>query len=362
MTSIKELKEEPRRVAASAKVSAAKLAFLFVLFFLIALGLGYPVLNRYDPRLTPGLSDVKIYAQMARGSNGVESAFDPETDHFRFRVLVPWIARPIGRLARGHIGTWDPVMFSLLSVDSGFIAATAVLIVLMGARYLGNSAVGLLGAFLYLVNFAVPNLRLAGLVDAGEGFFLLALLLVLAESRLWTLPVIAILGTLTKESFVPLSIAFGAGWWLALRVSSRGTKETAARAASRNLAVWLAVALAASVATFAGLHRAIEGRFVNPLEFGAGLHRGHDYFAHFVASLADRQFWYIFVWLLPTAIPRLKQVSRPWLWASGAACAMAFTLDAYYGGAPGTVGRVLFTAAGPVLSLSSAMLLVGILD
>jgi len=35
-------------------------------------------------------------------------------------------------------------------------------------------------------------------------------------------------------------------------------------------------------------------------------------------------------------------------------------LDAFYGGAPGTIGRALFTIAGPVLSLSSAMLLLGL--
>ena len=362
MPSFEEQKKEHKPIAAPANINASTLAFLYVLFFLIALGLGYPVLNRYDPRLTSGLSDVKIYAQMASGVTGVESAPDPQTDHLRFRVLVPWLARPICRLARGHVGTWDPVVLSLLAVDSFFVAGTTLLVLLLGARYLGNSAVGLLGAFIYLVNFAVPNLRLVGLVDAGEGFFLLAMLWTLSESRLWSLPFLAILGTLTKESFVPLSIAFGIGWWLERLASRRTAQETAARSASRSLAIWLILALAASVAAFLGLHRAIEGRFVNPLEFGVGLHRGHDYLAHFVASFVDRQFWYIFAWLLPTAIPRLKRMPQPWLWASAAACATAFALDAYYGGAPGTVGRALFTAAGPVLSLSSAMLLVGILD
>ena len=362
MPTFETQKKEREPIAAPGNIRATRLAFLFLVFFLIALGLGYPVLNRYDPRLTPGLSDVKIYAQMASDSSGVESASDRQIGHLRFRVLIPWLARPIASLARGHVGTWDPVMFSLLVVDSLFVAGTAVLIVLLGARHLGNSAVGLLGAFVYLVNFAVPNLRLVGLVDAGEGFFLLAMLWALAESRLWAVPLIAVPGTLTKESFLPLGMAFGVGWLAALWVSSRGTKQTAARAASRSLAIWLVLALAASVTVFLGLHRAIEGRFVNPLVFGIGLHRGHDYLSHFLTSLADRQLWYIFVWLLPTAIPRLKSVPRPWLWASGAACAIAFALDAYYGGAPGTVGRALFTAAGPVLSLSSAMLLVGILD
>jgi len=346
----------------TAKAGAIRVAFLFALFFLIAAGLGYPVLNRYDPRQVPGLSDVKAYAEIVTGDANAAAVQDLPTSHLRFRVLVPWVARAIYGFARGRIGTWDPVMFSLLAVDSGFVAATAVLIVLLGARHLRNPAVGMVGAFLYLVNFAVPNLRLAGLVDAGEGFFLLALLGTLAECRLWPLPMVAVLGTLTKESFVPFSIALGIGWWLAARHEAGSAEARLLPAAERallKLAAWMAIALAASLATFLGLHRAIERAFVSPLEFGLGLQRGHDYVTHFVASLGDRQLWYIFAWLLPTSIPRLKRLPRPWLWATAAVCAAVFALDAFYGGAPGTVGRALFTAAGPVLSLASAALLVG---
>jgi hypothetical protein len=338
-----------------AKVTASKLGSLFLLFFLIACGLGYPVLSRYDPRQTPGLSDVKIYAEMVTGTAGANAG------HVRFRVLVPWVARQIYRIVDGRTATWDPVMFSLLVADSIFVAATAVLIVILGTRYLGNSAVGLLGAFVYLVNFAVPNLRLVGLVDAGEGFFLLALLCSLAECRLWPLPLIAVLGTLTKESFIPFSIAFGAVW-LAVRRDRLASGQLPPT--PKRVGIWIAISWAASLLAFAGLHRAIEGMFTSPLQFVLGLPRGHDslasgYLAHFARSLADHQLWYIFLWLLPTAIPHLKRFPRPWLAATGAACAMAFALDIFYGGAPGTIGRALFTIAGPVLSLSSAKLLLG---
>ncbi len=340
-----------------AKITAAKLGSLFLLFFLIACGLGYPVLNRYDPRQTPGLSDVKIYAEMVTGTANADSG------HVRFRVFVPWVAKQVYRIAEGRTSTWDPVMFSLLVADSIFVAATAVLIVLLGTRCPGNSAVGLLGAFVYLVNFAVPNLRLVGLVDAGEGFFLLALLWSLAECRFWPLPLIAILGTLTKESFTPFSIAFGAAWWLAARrdrISPAELSESPTRTG-----IWIAISWAVSLGAFSTLHRAIEGRFTSPLEFALSLRGLHDsvasgYLAHLARSLADHQLWYIFLWLLPTAIPSLKQFPRPWLTATGAVCAVAFALDAFYGGAPGTIGRALFTIAGPVLSLSSAKLLVGL--
>jgi hypothetical protein len=39
----------------------------------------------------------------------------------------------------------------------------------------------------------------------------------LSELRLWTLPFVAALGALTKESFIPLSIVFMAAWWFVVR-------------------------------------------------------------------------------------------------------------------------------------------------
>ena len=108
------------------------------------------------------------------------------------------------------------------------------------------------------------------------------------------------------------------------------------------------------------LQWSIAGSHTSPLEFGLALHRGRNYLGHFVDSLHDRNLWYIFLWLLPTAIPNLKRFPKSWIIPVGAACAMAFMLDAYFGGAPGTVGRALFSIAGPLLSLSSALFLLRI--
>ncbi len=328
-----------------AKTAPTRLVALFSIFFLIACGLGYPILNRFDPRTTPGLSDVKIYAAMVTGTAGEDAG------HVRFRVLVPYLARPFYGIARNRVATWDPVMFGLLVADSLFVAGTAVLIVVLGNRRL-SSGVGLLGALLYLVNFAVPNLRVVGLVDAGEGFFLLALLFVLAESRLWALPVIGALGTLTKESFIPFSVVMTAAWWLAMRSDQGRDKKQDLPDAS-----WIILGWLLSLAAMIGIQWTITGRFVSPLKFGLGLHAGEHYVAHFIASIRDRNLWYVFIWLLPAAIPNLKRLPKSWLLPVGATCVMAFVLDGYFGGAPGTVGRALFSIAGPVLSLSSAMFL-----
>jgi hypothetical protein len=352
------------------KIATARLALLFCVFFLIACGLGYPILNRFDPRQTPGLSDVKIYASLVTGTAS------PDAGHVRYRVLVPWLAKPFYRLAQGRFATWDPVMFGLLVADSLFVAGTAVLIVILGvvlgnglgSLQMGSSAVGLVGALLYLVNFAVPNLRLVGLVDAGEGFFLLALLWSLSEFELWALPVIAVLGALTKESFIPFSIVLTSAWF-SVRPDRNDDHRNDGRCSedgnrARNHywpdAAWILTSWVLSPATMIGLQWSITGRFASPLQFGLALHRGDDYLSHFASSLHDRNLWYIFLWLLPTAIPNLRRLPKAWLIPVGATCAGAFVLDAYFGGAPGTVGRALFSIAGPMLSLSSALLLLRI--
>jgi len=332
------------------KVASARLVLLFCVFFLIACGLGYPILNRFDPRQTPGLSDVRTYAALVTGTAG----FDAEDMRFRrFRVLVPWLARPFYRLACGRFATWDPVMFGLLAADSLFVAGTALLIVILGNRALGSSAAGLVGALLYLVNFAVPNLRLAGLVDAGEGFFLLALLWSLSEFALWALPMIAVLGALTKESFIPFSIVFMSAWWLSTRADRNEDRNDDRKHVPD--AAWILISSVLSLAAMSGLHWSITGRFVSPLQFGLALHHGGSY--PFAASLHDRNLWYIFLWLLPTALPNLKRFPKSWLTSVGATCALAFVLDAYFAGVPGAMSRALFSIAGPMLSLSSALLL-----
>ncbi len=344
------------------RIAPARVTLLFCVFFLIACGLGYPILNRFDPRQTPGLSDVKTYAALVTGAN----SFDAGDLRFRrFRVLVPWLARPFYRLARGRLVTWDPVMFGLLVADSLLVAGTALLIMLLGGL-LGDSpsnpqrdgaTIGLVGALLYMVNFAVPNLRLIGLVDAGEGFFLLALLWSLAEFELWLVPLLMVLGTLTKESFVPFAVVLTSAWWITIRVH-REDRETGDRNRLLAAAAWIVVSWLLALATIIGLQAWLAGRLVSPLAFGVALLGGGGY--SFADSLRDRNLIYIFLWLLPTALRRIWQLPKSWLMPVAAACVMAFLLDAYFGPAPGTIGRTLFTIAGPVLCLSSASFLLRI--
>lgn len=329
------------------KSTVLRLGGLFCLFFLIALGLGYPMLNRYDPRTTPGLSDVKTYAAMVVG------APTPGYEHMQFRVLVPWIARLVYRVTEGHAGSWDPVLFGLLTADSLFVALTALLIVVLGIRKLGSYKIALVASLLYLVNFSTPNLRLVGLVDAGEGFFLLALLWTLSESAFWTLPLIAVLGTLTRESFVPFMIVFTAAWWV---VERKKLKASATNGAWK-VGMWITGTGLLSFLVMATLQWRISGHLTSPISFAQSLHHNHEYLQHLQSTLWDRSLLYVFAWLLPLGIPRLGRFPKSWLIAIACTSALAFVLNDYYGGGPGTVVRALYSIAGPVLTLSTASFL-----
>jgi hypothetical protein len=332
------------RVIPSVTIPRTRLLLLFALFFFICCGLGYPSLNRVDWRRAPGgLDDVQTYAALVTAP----PVPDP-SDHTQFRVLVPYLAKPIYRMAVNHIGTWDPIMFALLVVNALFVAATALVLVTVVNRQVGSYAIALGSALVYLLNFAVPNLRLVGMIDAGEAFFLMLMVWSLSENLYWTLPVWGIIGATAKESFVPFLVAFTLTWWLCARKALRKPWSSAA---------WMIASWIAALASLITVQWKITGVYQSPIQFGLGLHQNSAYLSHFIQSLGDRNLWYIFFWLLPLSLLRLKRLPRNWRIATAAASVTAFAMDAYYGGPPGAIGRALFSVAGPLLSASVAILL-----
>jgi hypothetical protein len=332
------------RVNAAVSIPRVRLLLLFGLFFCICCGLGYPSLNRVDWRKAPGgLEDVATYAALVTAPPVADA-----NDHTQFRVLLPYMAKPLYRLVRNRIGTWDPVMFALLVVNAFFVALTAMVLVVVVNREMGSYAIALGSALIYLLNFAVPNLRLVGMIDAGEACFLMLVVWTLAEERYWMLPMWAVLGAMAKESFVPFLIVFTAAWWL-------GSRGRVAR--TRGAAGWIAASWFAAVAAIVAVQWKVTGAYQSPIQFGIGLHGNSAYASHLVASLRDRNLWYIFFWLLPLSVFRLRRFSLRWRVATVAGCVAAFVMDAYYGGPPGAIGRALFTVAGPLLSASVAALL-----
>jgi hypothetical protein len=316
---------------------------LWSLFFLICFGLGYPTLSRYDPRQTAGLSDTISYYQTV----SEQPPNHPWADIFRCRVLVPYLARPFSWLARSYLKNWEPVFFGLLVVNSLFCATAACLLTDVGQRVVGDHGTALLGATLYLLNFVVPNMQLSGLVDSSEACLMLALAWTLLKDKWRLLPLWGLLGPLAKETFVPFAAVFVVAWWLAAE-RHRGLRS--ARLGSAVLTIVL------SVLVLLLTRLLVLGHFVWPWEVAARMYGHTNLLASLWGCISDHNFWYVFIWLLPLGVWRLRRLPQPWVMAAACAGLTALALGVYKN-MQGTVARPLFNTIGPLLSLSSALLL-----
>ncbi|MGI8836521.1 MAG: hypothetical protein ACR2H4_07765 [Pyrinomonadaceae bacterium] len=319
-----------------------KFLILWPLFFMICGGLGYPSLRRFDPRLTPGLSDTIKYYAITTGAD--QSVY---AQRFRGRVLVPYIARPFYWFALAYIPTWDPAFFGLLVSASIFCATTTCLTVSIGERVLGNPILGLLGALLYLLNFAVANLQLAGMVDAAEACFMAAIVWSFLTRTWWLLPLWGLFGAAAKETFVPLASLFALTWWF---VEWRRNK---ARLPSLSWVIALAIV---GLVVVTGIHWRVSERFQWPWQLAQLVNSGSNPFGAFWRIISDQNFWYVFGWLLPLGIWRVKDFPTPWVSASVATAILALLLG-IFADARGNAGRAIFDVMGPLLSLSAAAFL-----
>lgn len=320
------------------RIGAARALLFWLLFLLIAFGLGYPTLNRYDPReLGP---DWNSYYRVV-----VNQATQNDAP-FCYRVLVPEVAKPFYLLAKGHVRTWNPVFFGLLVANCLFCATAALLLLLIGLRVLGNLPVALLACTLYLLNYVVANLWLSGMVDSAEACLMLALMLALFSERWWALPLIGIAGGMAKQSFLPFSVIFAAAWWLALPQPKRNRRQL----------MWIGALGAASAASMMLVYRAATGHFLAPWGMVGFFTPNNNLLANALREFTDQQFWYAFVWLLPLGLWRVKRMPRPWLAASAATGVFTLGLGAWVH-LGGTVDRPLFSVVGPVLAVSAAALL-----
>lgn len=325
------------------KVLHGQAAMLWSLFFLICMGLGYPTLNRYDPRSVPGLSDSIGYYSLVTGADlaGDES----------HRVLVPYLAKPVYWLAKGHLSTWNPVSFALLAANSFFIATTAYLLVGISYRIAGDYAVALISGFLYLADFAVANFNLSGYVDSAVNCMMMAVLWTLLTERWWLLPLWGVLGALAKETFVPLAAVFAFAWWLA--ACRRGALRLSRLA-------WVGAMIVVALATLTLLMSRGSAPYT-PLSFAASRWAvsgaGYLYLSGLVRCLFAREFLFVFAWLLPLGLWRLARLPRTWVVASTCAALAALAMGAY-DDALGNAARAVFSASGPLLSLSASLLLV----
>ena len=118
-------------------------------------------------------------------------------------------------MARGHVRTWNPVFLGLLVSNSLFFSAAVCLLVDIGCIVLGDRALALLGGMLYLLNFASGNFHLSGMVDSSQAFVMVGVIRTLLTEKWRWLVLWGLLGAFTKETSVPICVAFASGWWLA---------------------------------------------------------------------------------------------------------------------------------------------------
>jgi hypothetical protein len=119
---------------------------------------------------------------------------------------------------------------------------------------------------------------------------------------------------------------------------------------------WIAALAIVGLATVMAVHSAVAGQLKWPWDIAGQARAPANFFVALWNCLTERSFWYVFGWLIPLGIWRLKYFSKPWLVASIVTSALAIMLGAY-SNAGGTVSRATFNIIGPLLSLSVALLI-----
>jgi len=317
----------------------SQLPLYWLLFFLISLGLGYPVLNRFDPRLVRGCVSSNVYSRLVVGGPS-----DPTTDMFEIRVLVPWVARPFYWAAQGRVRTWDSVAFSLLISNSLFTATGALLLLIIGKRCPASSKAAFTGTLLYLLNFSLPNRQLGcSLVDSGEACLMLVLFRVLFEENFFLLPLVGLVGALAKESFVPMSVVAVLGWLLA----------DFRHCTLKRILWWLGMTVIGLI-TVVYLLFHVTGTVILPWQHAHLLRaESASLLGGFWGNITDKYFWYVFGWLLPFSAIKLKRFPKTWIWSSLGGVAAALAMGAWNNAGANTVPSI-FNSIGPLLSLSAA--------
>ena len=312
---------------------------LWPLFFLICFGLGYPTLSRSD--LRGPIYDTRAYYGLVTGVS------NPEWSEYSHRLLVPYVAKPFYWIARGRVGSWDPVFFALLVSNSLFLATAAFLVVNTGCVVLGDYFLALFGALLYLLNFATGNFLLSGMVDSSQACLMVAVIRTLFTEKWGWLLLWGLIGALTKETSVPIYVAFASGWWLAS--GSRSGFQW-------SKAVWILAMAAIGLAALAILMFNVSP--YSPWSFAVSQRSDSAYQSFYLISafrcIFNHEFVYVFAWLLPLGFWRLAAFPRPWAAASLAGVLASVAMGAY-SDAVGSAVRPIFNVAGPLLSLSAAL-------
>ena len=264
--------------------------------------------------------------------------------HWRSRVLVPYLAKPVYWLAKRHIGSWNPISFGILIINSAFVAISAYLLIIIALKIVDNYAIALVSALFYLLNFNISNEQLSGLVDSAEGCMILAVILSLVTGRWALLPIFGIIGALAKETFVPLAGSLALIYWLAAEAPrDRRIIQFA----------WVVSMVLGGLIVVIAIQSIISGHLVLPWAFITSEKGSHNFLTGILSSLADKSIWYGFIWLLPLGLVKLRYFPKPLIYACFGSAAIALILGAW-NNSGGNIARPLFETVGPILTISLA--------
>lgn len=321
------------------------LSVWFLLLLLICFGLGYPTLNRYDPTTISGLSDSLQYYRM------IEFGPQMASGHWKYRVLVPLLAKPIYWASRGRFASWNPIALALLVVNSVFCAASAFLVSVLAHQFTRNPSAAVAAAFAYLLNFTVPNYHLSAMIDSADAFFFVLLTWALVRNRWLLLPAVGLFAALSKETFVPLSAVFVLTWLL---------KEPTTMRLRR--ALILAAMVVVGLATVSVLHSVMDHSWVFPWSLASHEHGAGGVGNSLLRIFAGWNFWVTMIWL-PFVFLAARRIPSEWRWAALAGGLVVVALFVWNDAGPdtarpllsaGNVERPIFDVAGGLFAVSFA--------
>ena len=308
------------------------------------MGLGYPTLNRYDPRSVPGLFDSTGYYSL------VTEVIWPATSHTAslFRTWPsPFIA---GQRSSAYL---ESCFLRAFGRQLFFYRNHRVLAGRHRQRIVGDYAVALISGFLYLADFAVANFNLSGYVDSAVNCMMIAVAWTLLTERWWLLPLWGVSGGSGQGDLCsPL-----------VRLCGRMVADGLRRGTLRlSRLAWVGAMVAVGFVTLILLMSRAHTR-ITPLSFAASRWDesggGYLYLSGLVRCLMAREFFFVFGWLLPLGVWRLGRLPKTWVVSSACAALAALAMGAY-DDAMGNVVRPVFSAIGPLLSLSASILLLEI--
>lgn len=324
------------------------LVLLWGLFFVTCFSLGYPTLNRYTPS-QPQLSDSEYYAPL------VEKGISEEVNAFwRYRVLVPYVAKPFYWWGQGRIGSWDPVYFGLLIANALFVSFAAIFLLTIAESITGNIKTGFMASLFFLTHFNTTNLYLSGLVDSAEIFLVIFTAWALLNQRWVVLPFVGVLAALTKETAIAFPVILSSGWY-AWQWMTQGWRW--------GPVIAVGSLVVAGFATLSVLHSIYSPDIIWPWEIVAGKASlgVSGLFSRLVGLLGAQSIYYSFIWLLPLGLLGIRTMPRPWI-AGSVLSLVAAALMAAMAPTGENVSRPLFTAIGPILLVGAAVFLSGCLD